>query len=132
MNFSVGAKVITSRGGGSKVRALARKRLQKRAEAIRDEMRAMVAPHSVTNRELKIQVHKIDPYAYAVGANDRGLYFLNNGSNPVRGKFMSFRPYKGYWDNIDPKTGYVYFYNRAGFNGIHFVEEVARRHRNVR
>lgn len=97
------------------------------AELVRDEMRAIVVNHgTTTNREQKIVVTQIDEFHYSVGANDTGLYYLNNGNGgrnasitPSRKKAMLF-VYKGEL-MLRSKV--------RGYDGIHFVEEVARRHR---
>lgn len=95
------------------------------ATAVRDDMRAIVAKHSTTGRENKIEVTPTSEFSYSVGAHDLGLYYLDKGNGgrnsiitPKYSKAMLF-VYKGE----------LMVRSRVhGYDGIHFVDQVKRRY----
>lgn len=109
------------------------KGLDKTAENIQRDMRAIVAPHSVTHRELTIVIEKPSEKVRRIGSYDRGVRFLNDGNKGVTNKPMSFVPHKPYngsqaWRNMNPKTGKVYIRNQRGYDGLGFVEDIAKKY----
>lgn len=111
--------------------ASCKEQLDKLAKQVQRELKAAVLAYKpTTKRADTIFIEETAPHKRFVGTEDRGLYFLDQGSAPVEGKHMAFKPPND-WVVTTPldKRGKVHITRRRGFNGIHFVRQVADRHR---
>lgn len=109
-----------------RLETVTKEKLEEVANEIEAEMKAIVAKRSSTGRESKITNVPEGDMARFVGTTDLGLYYLDQGNG---GSGSTIYPRVKRAMAFDWKGQYWVRKQVSGYDGIHFVREVADRHR---
>lgn len=138
------------------VTGITNRRVKEIAEQMRDEMREIVSEHSRSGKAYdSIEIHYNNPnsgrgdfgngaegslrggfmtYVF-IGSHEKSAYYLDQGNNQhggliyPHGKALVFQGYGRYAGKGNGRNGEYILPSVRAYEGIHFVKEVADRHR---
>lgn len=113
-----------------KVKVICSDQMRELAETIEGELKAECPVGKTGQARASIHIEQLGVTRYRIGGNNEHLYYSDQGSGATK-KYIAFEPKGGVNPRLRPhnKDGIVRSQGRKAIEGLHFVKEVADRHR---
>lgn len=112
------------------VKVACSEQMKRLAETIEGELKAECPVGKTGQAVGSIHIEQLGLTRYRIGGKNEHLYYSDQGSGATK-KYIAFEPKGGINRSLRPhnKDGIVRSQGRKAIEGLHFVREVADRHR---